>query len=111
MLVSQMITQWGMAVSMAFRASVASPFSWYDLTHDNVTRLLIHPFCFMDANCIFEQHLTAQQAANELDQYYTAVKQVNGMLITIFHNHFLTEQPEWQPWRNMYEAFLDKYFL
>jgi hypothetical protein len=93
-----------------FRASVASSFFWYDLTHDHTTHLLVHPFCFMDANCIFEQHLTAQQAGYELYQYYTTVKQVNGTLITIFHNHFLTEQPEWQPWRKMYEAFLEKYF-
>ena len=93
-----------------FRASVSSPFYWYDLIHDNTTRLRIHPFCYMDANAIFEQQLTVAQAANELEQFYNVVKQVNGTLITIFHNHFLTEQPEWLPWRNMYETFLNKCF-
>jgi len=72
--------------------------------------LLIHPFCYMDANAFFEQQLTVEQAAYELEQYYTTVKQVNGTLHTIFHNHFLTEQSAWQPWRKMYEAFLNKYF-
>lgn len=93
-----------------FRASVTSPFYWYDLTHENATSLLVHPFCFMDANAFFEQQLTVEQAAYELEHFYTTVKQVNGTLHTIFHNHFLTEQPAWQPWRKMYEDFLNKYF-
>jgi len=93
-----------------FRASVASPFYWYDVEHDKATHLLIHPFCYMDANAIFEQQLTPEKAAHELAHYYTTVKEVNGNLITIFHNHFLTKQPEWLPWRNMYETFLKKHF-
>ena len=93
-----------------FRASSASPFYWYDLAHDSATRLLIYPFCYMDANAVFEQQLTVQQAAQELEHYYTTVKKINGTLITIFHNHFLTEQAEWLPWRKMYAAFLEKYF-
>jgi hypothetical protein len=61
----------------------------------------------MDANAIFEQQLTPEKAAHELQQYYTLVKEVNGKLITIFHNHFLTEEEEWLPWRKMYEVFLN----
>jgi hypothetical protein len=38
-----------------FRASVASPFHWYDLERDEQTDLMVYPFCLMDANCFFEQ--------------------------------------------------------
>jgi len=93
-----------------FRASVASPFYWYDVEHDVKTNLLIHPYCYMEANSFFEQHYTAEQAAVELQQYHDAVKAVGGELITIFHNHFVTEQPQWLAWRNMYAGFLDKNF-
>lgn len=93
-----------------FRASVASPFYWYDLEKEKATSLKIYPFCYMDANAIFEQQLTAQQAAHELEQFYTTVKEVNGTFIAIFHNHFLTEQKDWLPWRNLYSAFLEKHF-
>jgi len=93
-----------------FRASVASPFYWYDVQHDIKTNLLIHPYCYMEANSFFEQHYTAQQAAVELQQYHDVVKAVGGELITIFHNHFVTEQPQWVAWRNMYAAFLDRNF-
>ncbi|MBG9374692.1 polysaccharide deacetylase family protein [Panacibacter sp. DH6] len=89
-----------------FRASVASSFFWYDLSKEQPTTLEIFPFCYMEANSFFEQHLTATQAAEELQQYAAIVKKVNGLLITIFHNHFITTQQEWLPWRNMYADFV-----
>ncbi|QEC67073.1 hypothetical protein FRZ67_07140 [Panacibacter ginsenosidivorans] len=93
-----------------FRASVASSFCWYDLEKEEQTPLLVHPFCFMEANSYFEQHYTAKQAAAELQQYHDVIKSVDGDLITIFHNHFVTEQKEWLPWRNMYADFLKRNF-
>src|SRR5262249_25502246 len=69
-----------------FRASVASAFYWYDLEKEEQTKLLLYPFCFMDANSFYEQRLSGQQAARELRNYHNIVKSVNGMLITIWHN-------------------------
>ncbi len=64
----------------------------------------------MEANSFFEQHYTAEQAAIELQQYNDIVKAVGGQLITIFHNHFVTEQKQWIAWRNMYSDFLERNF-
>ncbi len=89
-----------------FRASVTSPFYWYDLEKEEITNLIIRPYCYMDANCFFEQHLSAEEAGEELQYYYSIVKKVGGQFITIFHNHFLTDQPQWKPWKEMYERFL-----
>jgi len=91
-----------------FRASYCYSFYWYDLMQEAQTSLQLHPFCFMEANSYFEQKLSAEEAEKELQHYYDIVKQVNGNLITIFHNHFLTAQPQWLPWRKMYENFLHK---
>ena len=93
-----------------FRASVASPFYWYDLDKEAVTSLKLYPFCYMDANSFFEQHLSAEEAGEELQYYHDTVKEVGGQLITIFHNHFLTKQPQWKPWREMYLRFLEGNF-
>jgi hypothetical protein len=93
-----------------FRASVATSFCWYDLANEQQTGLIIHPFCYMEANSFFEQHYTSEQAAEELQQYHDIVKSVHGELISIFHNHFITEQKEWLPWRNMYADFLERNF-
>lgn len=90
-----------------FRASVASPFYWYDLERNEATDLLLYPFCWMDANSYFEQQLSADEALLELKDYYNIVKQVGGNCSIILHNSFLTEQPQWQSWRKMYETFLE----
>jgi hypothetical protein len=31
-------------------------------------------------------------------------------MIAIFHNHFLTDQPAWKEWKNMYTDFLKENF-
>ena len=100
----------GYAAINGFRASYALPFHWYDLKEEKITDLVIHPFCFMEANSYFHQGFSAVEAGEELQFYHDLVKQVNGEFITLFHNHFLTEQPEWIEWREMYENFLQKNF-
>jgi hypothetical protein len=89
-----------------FRASIASSFYWYDLENEQQTDLLLFPFCYMDANSFYEQKLSAQQAIGELMQYYYAIKKVNGLMITIFHNHLLGTDQSFAGWKEAYEVFL-----
>ena len=89
-----------------FRASVASNFYWYDLEKEQQTNLLLHPFCFMEANSFFEQKYLPQRAYEEMMHYYKAVKSVNGALITIWHNNFLGTYPTFSGWRDVYEEFV-----
>ena len=89
-----------------FRASVASAFYWYDLKKEQQTDLLLHPFCFMEANSFFEQKYLPQRAYEEMMYYYNAVKAVNGKLITIWHNSFLGSYKPFAGWRDVYEEFV-----
>ena len=89
-----------------FRASVASPFFWYDLGKEQQTKLLLYPFCFMEANSFYEQRLSAQQAFEELKHYFDVVKSVNGTLVTIWHNSFLGTAVQFEGWREMYKKFI-----
>lgn len=89
-----------------FRASFATPFKWFNLAINQPTNLMVHPFCYMDANAIFEEKLTPDEAEKQMQHYLQIVKQVDGTFITIFHNHFLTSQPNWLPWRMVYQNFL-----
>ena len=93
-----------------FRASYTLPYRWYDLQNETVTSLIIHPFCFMEANSFFEQGYSATQAGEEMQYYFEMVRKVNGEFITLFHNHFLTQQPMWIAWREMYAQFLENNF-
>lgn len=91
-----------------FRASVASSFLWYDLAQEKITGLRLHPFCFMDANSHFEQQLSAGEAAAELAYYLSECKNVQGEMITIFHNSFLGTAKEFKGWRELYERFVQQ---
>lgn len=89
-----------------FRASVAQPFYWYDLHEEKATALRLHPFCYMDANCYYEQRQSPAEALAELQQYHQTCKQVGGELCTIWHNNFLGTDKAFAGWRDVYQQFL-----
>lgn len=89
-----------------FRASVATPFYWYDLEREEQTLLRLHPFPFMDANAFFEQKQTPEQSLREGLAYGNLVREVNGELITIWHNPFLGTDPLFKGWKEAYAKFL-----
>jgi len=96
----------GYGTTNGFRSSITTPYYWYDLKNEEKTKLLIHPFCFMDANSYYEQQLTPEVALEELIHYYNEVKSVNGTMITIWHNSFLGTDEMFAGWREMYEKFI-----
>jgi hypothetical protein len=91
-----------------FRASIASSFYWYDLEKEETTSLLLHPFCFMDANSFFEQKFTSHQGLEEILGYYKLIKEVNGTMIILWHNNILGTGEEFAGWREVYEQFIEK---
>ena len=107
-----MFTDYSMAYGSinGFRASVANPFYWYDLEKEEITKLRVHPFCYMEANSIYEQKNTADEALNEMLHYAKVCKQVGGVFYTLFHNNILAEIPSFSGWRKMYAVFLKKLF-
>lgn len=98
----------GYGTHNGFRASYCLPFFWYNLAEEKSTTLCLHPFCYMDANSIFEQKLNYETALKEMIYYYHIIKKVNGNFIYIMHNHFLANQPEWLLWKDVYEKFLNQ---
>ncbi len=96
----------GYGTANGFRASYADSFYWYDIEREEKTNLLIHPFCYMDSNAIFHQKLTPEESFEELMYFYNTCKDVNGTLISIMHNHLMSDND--LEWRNAYEQFLLK---
>ncbi len=93
-----------------FRASYALPFKWYDVENETVRDLTVHSFCYMDSTAVFQLRETEEEALKELQRYFDIVKVIDGEMIILMHNDFLTEQPEWVGWRKMYERFLERNF-
>ena len=91
-----------------FRASTGSPFYWYNLLEEKITSLRIYPFCFMDANCFYEQKLSVEESFTELNNFYNICKKVNAPFITIFHNNFLGTGKEFAGWKDLYTKFISQ---
>lgn len=89
-----------------FRASVATPFYWYDLEKEQATNLMLFPFCYMEANSFYEQKYLAKQALEEMRYYYNVVLSVNGTFIMIWHNNFLGTDKLFNGWKEIYEQFV-----
>lgn len=89
-----------------FRASYANAYFWYDLKNELKTTLEIHPFCYMDATAIFKLGYAPYEAKKELQDFYKIIQSVNGNMICIFHNNFLTDQVALYEWKKMYASFL-----
>ena len=91
-----------------FRASVASTYPWYDLENENQTNLMIHPFCFMEANAYYEQKISSAEAMDELKFFTYQLQQVGGTMITIWHNNFLGSSSQFKNWKDIYQQWVSE---
>jgi len=91
-----------------FRASYAGDFFWYDLKNENTTALQVFPFCYMEANSFYEQKQSAEDSLKEIMHYHQICEQHHGLFISIFHNHFLGEDPLYKGWKEMYAQFISQ---
>ncbi|SDC67630.1 polysaccharide deacetylase family protein [Niabella drilacis] len=96
----------GYADANGFRASVASPFCWYDLQTETATDLLLFPFCFMEATSIFYKKETPDAGLTALQELYNEVKRVDGFFSMIWHNSSFTDEGVYKDWKKMYETFI-----
>jgi hypothetical protein len=86
-----------------FRASTAHPFYFFDLENNTPTTLLLYPTTLMDVTLRFNMNLTLSSALSKAEQLIQEVKQVNGLLINIWHNSNLSTTNEWLAWREVFE--------
>lgn len=95
----------GYSIANGFRASVSSPFYWYDLSNETETSLKIFPFAFMDSNSFYKQHHTAEEAGAELQMLYSRARTCGSCFISIWHNNVISCQPEMREWLRLHRIF------
>ncbi len=96
----------GYADETGFRAGICSPYKWYDLEKEVMTNLTIHPFAVMDGTLNSYLKLTPAQALEKVKSLAQEVKNVNGELITIWHNETLSDWKDWKGWKDFYEQVI-----
>lgn len=96
----------GYAPTIGFRASICSSFLFYDLENEVETNLRIHPFAFMEGTLSDYMKIQPANAFPIIKNLIDEVKNVNGTLITLWHNDSLSNHGKWIGWRQVYEDML-----
>ncbi len=92
---------------IGFRASIASPFFFYDLKRDETTALRIFPFAAMDSTLHYHLKVTPESALEELKLITDEIKKVQGTFIFIAHNDLMSKKSIWKGWHNCFEEFIN----
>jgi hypothetical protein len=93
----------GFASQVGFRASICSPFNFYDLDMELETKLKIHPFAVMEGTLKYYMNVQPEDAMQKIKPLIDQAKAVNGNFISLWHNDTLSDQKLWQGWRSVYE--------
>jgi hypothetical protein len=97
----------GYADKCGFRASICSPYYFYDLDTETSTKLKINPFAVMEATYMYYEKVDAINASQQIEKIMQKVKAVNGTFISVWHNESLSEKGIWKGWKAVYEKMLN----
>ncbi len=91
-----------------FRASICTPFRFFDLEKNEILDITLYPFAVMDV--AFRHFLNWDIAKTEdyIVNLMRQVSQVQGYFISVFHNESLSDFDKWEGWRKVYLAMLEE---
>lgn len=97
----------GFASLAGFRAGTCTAYYFFDLSRNQPTELLIHPFQVMDVTLKNYMHLDPEEAWQLIEKLMIEVKMVNGTFISLWHNESLKDSGQWLGWRKVFEQILE----
>jgi hypothetical protein len=98
----------GYAEITGFRASICTPFPFYDLDQDLPTNLIIHPFMVMDGTLHDYMKMTPEKAIAAVFELIDEVKKVGGTFMPLWHNPALNEESDWKGWLDVYVKMVEE---
>lgn len=92
----------GYASRPGFRASIATPYFFFDILKDETTTLKICPFQVMDVTLLNYRNLRASDAIKEIKKLMEITAQTGGTFVSLWHNESLNDQGRWSGWCDVY---------
>ena len=93
----------GYADQPGFRAGMSRPFPAYDIENDSPLELVIHPLAVMDSTLKSYLKLDCQQSLDLVSELSDAVREVGGVMVTVWHNTSVSNHGIWKGWQTLYE--------
>lgn len=106
LLVEQQITtdySMGYAETTGFRMGTARKTAWFNLKSNQITSLMIQPFCYMDGTLNEYLKLSPEQAKEKVRTLKAMVSEYGGTFSFIWHNETLGFQHHWSGWEPVFE--------
>ncbi|HNW56750.1 MAG TPA: polysaccharide deacetylase family protein [Bacteroidales bacterium] len=91
-----------------FRAGIARPYYFYDVTRDSQTNLKIIPFQLMDGTLFQYKKLNPATSKDVILKLINETRKAGGLFVSIWHNTSLINNEEWKDWREVFEFMLKK---
>ncbi len=91
----------GYADCVGFRAGTARPHFFFDLDQNETTKLLVHPFAYMDGTLNEYLKLAPIDAEAKIKALVNEVKKYGGEFICIWHNETIGEFGKWKGWKSV----------
>jgi hypothetical protein len=98
----------GYSTHLGFRAGIAAPFHFFDLSTNTKTDMVLYPFCAMDITPLHYRNENPTEAILTLKNLMNQVKEVGGLFIPLWHNESLSESGRWKDWRKVYQFLLEE---
>jgi hypothetical protein len=96
----------GYASHAGFRAGIAVPFPFFDLSRDEATTLRIHPVSLMDVTMRDYLRLSRDESLEIISNMIQTIRNVNGEYVSLWHNESLGDTGRWEGWRAVYEKMV-----
>ncbi|HTF81790.1 MAG TPA: hypothetical protein VL947_08695, partial [Cytophagales bacterium] len=96
----------GYSTQTGFRASICTPYPFYNLKNEQRTDLTVHPFVAMDSTFKYALKVRSSEVPYQIKPYYEIIKQLGGELVVIFHNESMGSHKIWKNWENTYENII-----
>ena len=92
----------GYASRPGFRASICTPFYFFDLIENKETSLLLVPFEVMDVTFTEYRNMTAYETTQKIKTLMRETAEVGGTFVSLWHNESLCDEGIWKGWRKVY---------
>jgi hypothetical protein len=89
-----------------FRAGIARPYCFYDISEDRETNLRITPFQVMDGTLYDYKKLDPDAARELISRLISETRKAGGLFVSIWHNTSLLDNEEWKEWRGVFEFMI-----
>lgn len=96
----------GYSSRVGFRASICTPFNFYDMDTETETKLKIHPFAVMEGTLKYQMHTKPDEALKIIKLLVDEVKKVDGVFISLWHNDTINNRKIWKGWKEVYEEMV-----